>query len=118
MNSKGDSSDIRSLIQLGKRVVVSVREGSAESLDLIEEYVSNFDSWEASWKAVAPGRIAQRDIGLAKRLATQHALIMKLAGEMRLRFIESLKDLRNRERGLKKYLGDTPQSVHSVNRKG
>jgi hypothetical protein len=120
MASTGSSKEGRALLELGKKAVAAVREGSAEALDVIDAYVQGFAAWEATWKSTkAGGRVvSSADQQLAKRLANQHAQIVRLTGEMQAQFLESLKGLRTKEKGLKKYIDQLPQRIGSINKKG
>jgi hypothetical protein len=87
---------------------------------VIDAYVQGFATWEATWNITkAGGRVVSpADQQLAKRLANQHAQIVRLTGEMQAQFLESLKGLRTKERGLKKYIDQLPQRIGSINKKG
>ncbi len=120
MASTGSSKEGRALLELGKKAVAAIREGSAEALDVIDEYVGGFATWEATWKTTKAGGhvVSPADQQLAKRLANQHAQIVRLTGEMQAQFLQSLKGLRTKERGLKKYIDQLPQRIGSINKKG
>ena len=109
------------LLKLGREVVSSLRDGSPDSLELLERYSSSFAAWEESWKdADAKGLLQStkgREIG--KRIAAQHAQILRLGDEMRREMVESLRALRVKGRGLKAYIGDLPPRVSTIKtRKG
>lgn len=116
-----DSVQLKALLELGKRAVAAMRDGSLESLDILEEYVRNFDSWEASWRE---GRAKSKEIPpkqreMATRIAHQHTQIIRLANELRSEMDESLKSLRVKGRGLKAYMDHLPQRVSTIKtRKG
>ena len=120
MASTGSSKEGRALLELGKKAVAAIREGSAEAFDVIDAYVEGFAAWEATWKTTTSGGqvIAPTEHQLAKRLANQHAQIVRLTGQMQAQFLESLKGLRTKERGLKKYIDQLPQRIGTINKKG
>jgi len=120
MVSKGISSEGRALLELGKKAVAAIREGSSDALDMIDAYVEGFTAWEATWRVSKAGAkeipAAERD--LAQRLAHQHAQIVRLTAEMQVQFVESLKGLRVKSKGLKKYIDQLPQKIGTISRKG
>jgi hypothetical protein len=120
MASRGISSEGKALLELGKKTVAAVREGSSDALDAIEAYVKGFSTWEATWKTSKTGaaEIPATEQELAKRLANQHAQIVRLTGEMQAEFVESLKGLRVKGRGLRKYIDQLPQKMSTINKKG
>ncbi|MEY4668347.1 MAG: hypothetical protein RL518_1046 [Pseudomonadota bacterium] len=120
MASNGSSKEGRALLELGKRAIGAIRDGSVDALDVIDSYVQGFSKWEATWKTSEAGGkvIPAVEQQLAKRLANQHAQIIRLTGEMQAHFVESLKGLRTKERGLKRYIDQLPQRISSINKKG
>jgi hypothetical protein len=115
------SAQVKALLELGKKAVASMREGSLESLDVLEEYVNSFALWESSW---SQGKnklreIPAKDRELARRVANQHTQILRLAAGLRAEMDESLKSLRVKGRGLKAYIDHLPQRVSTIKaRKG
>lgn len=120
MASKGNSSEGKALLELGKKAVTAVRDGSSDALDMIDAYVDGFTKWEATWNTSRAGakEIPVVEQELAKRLANQHAQIVRLTGEMHTQFVESLKGLRVKGKGLKKYIDQLPQKMSTINKKG
>jgi len=120
MATHGSSKEAKALLELGKKVVAAIREGSTEALDVIDAYVEGFSKWEATWKSVKGGGkvISAADLQVAQRLANQHAQIVRLTGEMQAQFLESLRGLRTKEKGLKRYIDQLPQRIGSINKKG
>jgi hypothetical protein len=120
MASNGSSKEGKALLELGKKAILAIREGSAEALDVIDGYVRGFSKWEATWKTSEGGRkvIPAVEQQLAKRLANQHAQIVRLTGEMQAQFVQSLKGLRTKEKGLKRYIDQLPQRISTINKKG
>jgi hypothetical protein len=120
MVAKGNTSEGKALLELGKKAAAAVRDGSAEALDMIEAYVSGFTQWEATWKVSKAGtkQIPAAEQELAQRIAHQHAQIVRLTGEMHMQFVESLKGLRVKGKGLKKYIDQLPQRMSTINKKG
>ena len=120
MASKGISSEGKALLELGKKAVTAVRDGSSDALDMIAAYVEGFTKWEATWKTSKAGaqEIPVAEQELAKRLAHQHSQIVRLTGEMQAQFVESLKGLRVKGKGLRKYIDQLPQKMSTINRKG
>ena len=120
MATNGSSKEAKALLELGKKAVAAIREGSADALDVIDEYVAGFSKWEATWKSSKGGAtvIAPAEQQVAQRLANQHAQIVRLTGEMQNQFLESLRGLRTKEKGLKRYIDQLPQRISSINRKG
>ena len=115
------SVQVKALLELGKKAIVSMREGSLESLDVLEEYVSSFALWESSWQQGKnkSREIPAKDREVARRIANQHAQILRLADGLRAEMDESLKSLRVRGRGLKAYIDQLPQRESTIkSRKG
>lgn len=120
MASKGISSEGKALLELGKKAVAAIRDGSSDALDMIDAYVDGFAKWESTWTVSKAGanEIPAGEQELAKRLANQHAQIVRLIGEMQAQFVESLKGLRVKGKGLKKYIDQLPQKISTINKKG
>ena len=120
MSSKGTTTEGKALFELGKKAVAAIRDGSSDALDVIDEYVEGFAKWEATWNVSSSGskQIPAADQALAKRLANQHAQVLRLTAEMQAQFVESLKGLRAKGRGLKKYIDQMPQKISTINKKG
>jgi len=120
MATHGSSKEAKALLELGKKVVAAIRDGSAEALDVIDAYVEGFSKWEATWRSAKGGGkvISAADLQVAQRLANQHAQIVRLTGEMQAQFLESLRGLRTKEKGLKRYIDQLPQRIGSINKKG
>ncbi len=120
MATNSTSKEAKALLELGKKAVAAIRDGSSEALDVIDAYVEGFSKWEATWKSVQGGGkvIAAAEQQVAQRLANQHAQIVRLTGEMQTQFMESLRGLRTKEKGLKKYIDQLPQRIGSINKKG
>jgi hypothetical protein len=120
MATNGSSKEAKALLELGKQAVAAIREGSADVLDVIEGYVDGFSKWEATWKSSKGGDkgISPSEQQVAQRLANQHAQIVRLTGEMQSQFLESLRGLRTKEKGLKRYIDQLPQRIGSINKKG
>jgi hypothetical protein len=120
MATHGSSKEAKALHDLGKKAIAAIREGSVDALDVIEAYVKGFSKWEATWKSAKGGAkgIPASEKNVAQRLAHQHAQIVRLTGEMQAHFLESLRGLRTKEKGLKKYIDQLPQRIGSINRKG
>lgn len=110
----------KALLELGKNAIAAIRDGSPESLDLLHQYVVGFTAWEATWLVSKAGvkeiPAAERELG--QRLANQHAQILRLTEKMRSQFDESLKGLRVKGRGLKKYIDQLPQRISTIKKKG
>ena len=120
MTSKSSSSEGRALLELGKKAVTAIRDGSADALDVIDAYVEGFAKWEATWGGSNSGAkdIPAADKDLARRIANQHAQVLRLTAEMQAQFVESLKGLRAKGKGLKKYIDQLPQKMSTINKKG
>jgi len=120
MATNGSSKEAKALLELGKEAIAAIRDGSADALDVIDGYVEGFSKWEATWKTSKEGarEIAPAEQQLAQRLANQHAQIVRLTGEMQAHFLESLRGLRTKEKGLKKYIDQLPRRISSINKKG
>jgi hypothetical protein len=120
MATNGNSKEAKALLELGKKAVVAIREGSADALDVIEAYVEGFSTWEATWKSSKAGAkvIPPAEQQVAQRLANQHAQIVRLTGEVQAQFLESLRGLKTKEKGLKRYIDQLPQRIGSINKKG
>ena len=109
------------LLKLGREVVSSLRDGSPNSIELLERYSSSFAAWEESWRGADSKELLEsakgREIG--RRVAAQHAQILRLGEEMRQEMGESLRALRVKGRGLKAYIDDLPPRVSTIKtRKG
>jgi hypothetical protein len=117
MATNGSSKEAKALLELGKKAVAAIREGSADVLDVIDAYVEGFSKWEATWKSSHGGGkvLAPAEQQVAQRLANQHAQIVRLTGEMQAQFLESLRGLRTKEKGLKRYIDQLPQRIGSIN---
>ena len=120
MSSKGFTSEGKALLELGKRAVAAIRDGSSDALDVVDAYVVGFAKWEATWHVSPSGskQIPVAEQALAKRLANQHAQVLRLTTQMQAKFVESLKGLRAKGKGLKKYIDQMPQKISSISRKG
>lgn len=120
MATNGSSKEAKALYNLGKKTIAAIRDGSADALDVIDAYVQCFSTWESTWKSGKGGdkMIPASEQQVAQRLANQHAQIVRLTGEMQAHFLESLRGLRTKEKGLKKYIDQLPQRIGSINKKG
>jgi hypothetical protein len=121
MPSARTPSGSRNLLKLGKDVVSSLQDRTAECPDILERYVGLFSEWESSWKGDGSREraVSSKDIELGKRIAAQHALIVRLTAEMMREMEDSLKSLRVKGRGLKAYIDHLPQRVSTIKaRKG
>lgn len=121
MASPRPSNGGNTLLSLGKEVVVSLREAAPDALELLERYVTAFGAWEVSWREVAKGGriMSAREREVGRRVAAQHAQILRLADEMRKGIDESLKVLRVKGKGLKAYIDPLPHRLSTIKtRKG
>ena len=120
MASKSNSTEGQALLELGKKAVSAIRDGSSDALDIIDAYVVGFAKWEATWAVSKSGAkdIPAADRELARRVANQHAQVLRLTAEMQAQFVESLKGLRAKGTGLKKYIDQLPQKMSTINKKG
>lgn len=116
MASKSSSTEAKALLELGKKAVSAIRDGSSDALDVIDAYVEGFAKWESTWKGAKD--IPESDRELAQRVANQHAQVLRLTAEMQAQFLDSLKGLRAKGRGLKKYIDQLPQKMSTINKKG
>lgn len=120
MAPKSSSTQGKALLELGKKAVSAIRDGSTDALDVISDYVEGFAKWEATWKVGKSGGpdIPEADRELAQRIANQHAQVLRLTAEMQAQFLDSLKGLREKGKGLKKYIDQLPQKMSTMNKKG
>lgn len=120
MASKSVTSEGKALLKLGRQAVTAIREGSTDALDVIDAYADAFAKWEATWSVSSTGAksIPASERELAQRLANQHAQVLRLTAEMQAQFTESLKGLRAKGKGLKRYIDQMPQKISTINKKG
>ena len=120
MSGKSTTKEAKALFELGEKAVAAIRDGSSDVLDVIDAYVEGFAKWEATWNLSSSGarQISAADQAFAKRLANQHAQVLRLTAEMQAQFVESLQGLRAKGKGLKKYIDQMPQKIGTINKKG
>jgi hypothetical protein len=111
----------KALLDLGKAAITAIRDGSEDSLDIIERSVTTFAEWEAGWKVSVRGggdfSAKERDMG--NRIAAQHSQVIRLVEGMRAEVDSSLKGLRQKGKGLKAYIDQLPQRISTIRtRKG
>jgi hypothetical protein len=119
MASKKNQNELsREMLELGTRVVKSLRESSPDALDLLDEYTESFDLWKRSWMGPG-GSFSAKEREIGERIAKQHATVLELTEEM-LRSVEkSLKDLRGWSKGIRAYMDHFPKQVSTIKaRKG
>ncbi len=116
MTSKSSSTEGKALLELGKKAVSAIRDGSSDALDVIDAYVEGFAQWESTWKGQK--NIPEADRELAQRVANQHAQVLRLTAEMQAQFLDSLRGLRAKGKGLKKYIDQLPQKMSTISKKG
>lgn len=119
MGIHNDHADCaKDLLALGKRVVKSLRGSELDSVDLLDQYTTAFDSWRASW-APKGERLSTRDRELGERIAEQHATVVELTEGMLRSVEQSLKELRGWSKGIRAYMDHFPKQVSTIRtRKG
>jgi hypothetical protein len=106
------------VLESGKGLVKSLRDGNNESLDQLEAYTALFDQWQRTWAKGDPGLTA-REAEFGRRIAEQHALLIELTAEVQRSVESSLKSLRGWNRGLKAYIDHFPKQLGTIRpRKG
>ncbi len=109
-------SEGRVVLELGKALLLSLTESSPQVLDELEAYSLAFADWQSSWKRHLDGTIdfSAKELEIGRRIAAQHATVIKLTEEMRANVDRSLKNLRVWGKGLRAYTDHLPKRISTI----